>query len=123
MTKKGNINVKALFLLMIYLIINIPFALFHHHENEIIAYAEATPCEKSIHYKNALEKCNHDAHVSESTEKCLFCEHHIATPHILIAFYIASFHKVEKEIRHNQTTTDFIFQTSYIASNKGPPTV
>jgi hypothetical protein len=113
----------VLFLLLIYLVSNAPFAFFHHHENKIVAFSEASPCEKSIHYQNAIGKCDHDVHVSEYTEKCLLCGHHIVTPHVLVAQFIGPFYTVEKEILHTKTVTDFIFQTSYIASNKGPPTV
>jgi hypothetical protein len=123
MLKKRGISIKAIFLLLIYLVMNIPFALFHHHHDEIVAYAEASPCEKSIYFKNAVDTCDHDSHVSKSTEKCLLCEHHVATPHILFYTFISLFYPEKKEICHNQTTTDFIFQASYIASNKGPPTV
>jgi hypothetical protein len=123
MLKKGGISIKAIFLLLIYLVINMPFALFHHHENEIVAYDEATPCEKSIYFKNAVDTCDHDSHVSKSSERCLLCEHHVATPHVLFYTFISISFTEKKEICHNQTTTDFIFQTSYIASNKGPPTV
>jgi hypothetical protein len=123
MLKKGNIELKALFLLLIYLVMNIPFALFHHHNEDVVIYAEATPCEKSIYFENAVGTCNHDSHVSKSTEKCLLCEHHVATPHVLIAFYIPPFYKVLSEIRHYPKRADYIFQISYIASNKGPPTV
>jgi hypothetical protein len=123
MTKKRNIHLKVLLLLLTYLVSNVPFALFHHHEDEIVAFSEASPCEKSIHYQNAIDSCDHDAHVFEYTEKCLLCDHHIVTPHVLIAQFIVPFYALEKEILHTQIVTDFIFQTSYIASNKGPPTV
>jgi hypothetical protein len=123
MSKKRNIHLKAIFLLLIYLVINIPFVLFHHHENDIVAYSEASPCEKSIYYKNAVGTCNHDVHISQVTEKCRLCEHHVAAPHILIAFFIPLFFTEQKEISHYPTTSNYIFQISYIASNKGPPTV
>ena len=123
MSKKGNISVKAIFLLLIYLVINIPFSLFHHHHDEIVAYSEASACEKSIYFENAVGTCDHDSHVAQSTEKCLLCEHHVAAPHVLFAFNMPLFYTIQKEIRHYASRADYIFQVSYIAFNKGPPTV
>jgi hypothetical protein len=122
MLKKGKINIGALLLLLIYIFSNIPFALLHQHHNHIVAYEKANACEKSIYYGSNKGDCGHTTHISKTVKHCPLCEHHIITPHIGENFNSNLFHLFYYS-SYKITNTNCLLSSSFVISNKGPPTV
>ena len=92
---------------MLYVFSLAPSLVFHHHHDEIIAFAEADSCEKSIYY--GIQD-HHKEHISKVQDECWLCDHHTITPQILLnaefilpyfepitehTFFHKSFHSIE----------------------------
>lgn len=85
MLKKKAINFSYLFLL-IYLVSS-PFNfIFHQHEHHIVAYHNASACEKSLYFQDDSEHCNDKNHINEGDPTCDLCEHHLLNSHIQSSF-------------------------------------
>jgi hypothetical protein len=122
LNKRKNIQLRALILLLIYLISNSPATLFHHHDNKIIAFDKATACEKAIYFSNSKGKCKHKSHLSESIKKCSLCDNHTLIPHFLeFSFY--TFFKLTFNNSYSTASFDYKYVTTTIVCNRGPPTV
>jgi hypothetical protein len=122
MLKNKTIQLRAFILLLVYLASNIPVALFHTHENAVVAYETATDCEKKIYYGEVDGGCKHSTHISKQIEKCSLCDTHLNTAHYTVeAFYYFK--------KNNFSTEYFSKDINYSSSiintlcNKGPPSV
>jgi hypothetical protein len=122
MLKKYRQYISPLFLLLIYIFSNIPFALLHQHHDHIIDYEKASACEKSIYYGSKKENCGHTSHIYKTIKHCKLCELHTITPHQAIhtIAYLFS-QKYFKE--YPQIPSELLLSTSFVISNKGPPAV
>ena len=106
---------------MIYLLISGPSFLLHHHNNKIVSYEKANPCEKAIYYENKDGKCTHQKHISKAYEKCWFCETHTISPYIsqknCWAFSIGKEFIAHQTFHTEKKTTDNYF----FSSDRAPP--
>jgi len=120
--KNPNINFTGLFLLLLYLFSNSPAILFHHHDNNIVAYSNADQCEKAIYYPDKDDSCNHKQHVTETFEKCSLCDKHTLSAHTICS---PLFDGVDVIItcEHNPYNVGFHSLPISETSNRGPPTV
>ena len=120
--KRSKIQVKVLFLVLIYLFSANPTVLFHHHDAEIVSFEKASSCEKAIYYSNHGDKCSHTSHISKSPEKCLLCDLHAVSPHSFLDF-------LKQNIGKEQTSTpvkgaeNYVYCFPSVFTNKGPPSL
>ena len=89
---------------------------FHQH-NDIIAFSEATSCEKSIYYGI---KDDHKQHFSKSETTCCLCSHHTITPQVLFNRTLVIFQFDWIEEYHNTYKSLFSLKISD-TSSRGPP--
>jgi hypothetical protein len=108
-------------LLLTYLIGIAPSFLWHEHSIKITSFREASPCEKVIYYPVG-KVCEHQTHITETIEKCGFCDHHTPTPlaakSMQIELLIGLIHQEYLEIQ-----SSYLFQPSLSLFNKGPPSL
>lgn len=120
--KKYNVFTRSLALLL-YLVSIFPTILLHQHDRPIVAYQNATACEKTIYYRgHASEKCHHDKHISSANLKCKNCDHFsqkIYTNDLGTQGTIASHYL----LNGCADLIEFRSYTSQPTSNKGPPLV
>jgi hypothetical protein len=122
MLKNKIIQLRAFILLLVYVAINIPVSFFHKHENAMVTFEKATPCEKKIYYGEVDGDCKHSTHISKQIEKCALCDTHLTTPHNAVDIFY-NFQKNNFSIKY--CTDDVRYSSSLISSlcNKGPPMV
>jgi hypothetical protein len=87
---KSKINIGAVLLLLIYIIGNSLFLVFHNHTPPAtISYEKSNLCEKSIYYSFSKLKCEHKSHISVTHKKCLLCDNHFTLTYVfnLNSFY------------------------------------
>lgn len=121
---KNNTNIKssAWLLLLIYIFSINPAILFHHHNENRVAYEKATSCEKAIFYGDKSGKCTHKNHISKASEKCSLCDNHNLSAHIVeLPFF--NFVTLECKMVYDLDVINLITYFSNQTFNKGPPVV
>jgi hypothetical protein len=96
--------------------------MFHHHDNNIVAYDKADKCEKAIYYAAKDSSCNHKQHITKAFEKCSLCDNHTISAHTIFSPAFV-FSKVEKITKYHPYNLNFYFVSTSETSNRGPPTV
>ena len=105
---------------MTYLLINGPSFLLHHHNNRIVSFEEANPCERAVFYEAKDGSCTHPIHVSKTIEKCKLCETHTASPHLLTETHFEVI-PLGFKIAVNPRVVSKYNLAHYVHANKGPP--
>lgn len=122
MNKARKIQIKGLFLLLIYFCSNGPALLLHHHHHGVVPFSKADQCEKAIFYSEKEGRCAHKEHVSTAFEKCPLCDDHTLSVHaICCPDYSANFHpSTTRPIPYHWR---LVSNTYSKPSNRGPPMV
>ena len=122
MGNKRKIEFSGLFLLLIFFISNGISDLFHNHSLNEIGFQNSSSCDKTFNF-NGLEKkkeCNHEAHFSVESEKCIYCSLKTST-----LFYFESSPTSNFKLEfYTFFSEPILHQTkNYLFSfpNKGPP--
>lgn len=83
---------------------------------------QASACEKAIYFAEKDLNHNHKTHLTNTPEKCVFCDNHIVTPHYFQPFTIewlaneqSIFYLIKDQSSH------LLYSTNSV--NRGPPAV
>jgi len=96
--------------------------MFHHHNDDRIAYSKADKCEKVIYYADEENSCDHKQHVAKSVDKCSLCDHHTLLVHgIFLPSSLLS--KQEIAVNYFAIKQNFCFSFISVLSNRGPPVI
>jgi hypothetical protein len=122
LNKKRNTKYSAIILLLFYAIGIWPTVVFHDHDHGVVAFEQATPCQKNIYYGSDSHHCGHQQHFSQPVEKCFLCDHHSS------AFYtfeppIFTFFKQHCATKYHGFHRSFLSHYTALTFNKGPPQV
>lgn len=118
--KKRRLKLFSLTLLLIYIFGSSPFVLFHHHENEIIAYEAADACQRAVYYGEAEADAHHDSHLSKIVEECPLCDHHTLSQHLQPAFELfLPTEKISHRVLDLETHVEYTFLFHFYT--RGPP--
>lgn len=120
--KNRNINFSGLFLLLLYLFCNSPSILFHHHENNVVTYAQADMCEKAIYYADKEGTCKHKQHITSALEKCSLCDNHTVSTHV-VSNPIFEYINTIFTPKHNTYNINFYTSSTSENFDRGPPFV
>lgn len=121
---KSSIQKNAIFLLIIYLVGNSFFGIFHKHsaEFELIKELEHCGINAEVDSFDKVKNCSHASHINQQNETCLKCEYYktsYTSPKL--TFFEPNFTIVIKSFfcRNPQ----FGLSVILLFTNKGPPQI
>jgi hypothetical protein len=130
---QANKNSFVLFLLALFVLVNIPFASFHslihpYHEAEHSAthseFNEQDACHRSIYHQDTQRGCGHKNHISKQESSCVWDKIFLVTDFYLSpenAFIFSSFQPVFAAI---SSEISFFSSTDLLCPPaRGPPTM
>jgi hypothetical protein len=124
LNKKRNIKLSPIILLIIYAVSMYPTIVFHkhEHEHEIVAYEDATACEKTIYYGEDSHHCGHEKHISEKDDQCSLSDHHFFALYPF-EFSVFRFCKAHFTLQYYDFYKSALANYSSLYFNKGPPVI